>query len=997
MKKPLLLVFCLLLVGQAISQNYGMFSYVTQGGQTIYYQVENGAAVIVPPNGYTRWRTWVGYTQPTGELVIPDVINNYPVRRIAMYAFADCNGLTSVSVPDNVTQIGQQSFCSCYNMESVHLGAGVMQIGTEAFAQCTSLVSITWPDSIRSIGMRSFSGCVALDTVYIPASATIGDDAFNSVPCISYGGASWFGCPWGALSMVKYHSSPFYYADAAHTVIVGFDTSATNVVIPNTVRMIADNAFRNIASITSVTVSGNLSSIGSRAFEYCTGLQSVVLPDSIGSLGACAFHACTSLGSVIIPFVQYIQEGYTFDSCISLQSAVFSDARTGLTAGMFRDCRHLVEVLLPNSNHIPAWCFWHCENLGNIVIPFSVSSIYRESFWGCYSLSRMLLTNPNPPQFYDCIEGETPISGSADLRVVIPCAALQSYQSSWGDFTFECLQLDSITVLSSNPTQGAAGILSAPGNSTVIIKAIPNYGHHFTSWNDGDTVNPRLITVTKDTTFIAMFARNTYYVSVQSADPVMGSASGGDSVEFLGTASVSAVPSYGYHFVSWNDGDTNNPRSVVVTQDSLIVALFGYNQYSLSLAVDTDVHGTVAGEGVYNYLSECTIAAVPAYGYHFTAWNDGDTGNPRVVTLVQDSTFTALFDRNSYYISAVSCNDTMGTAHGSSTVLFQDSVTIAATANYGYRFARWNDGSTVNPRTVHVVGDVTYIAYFDRETFVLSVQTDDSSRGHVSGGGSFEYLSQHTITATANYGYHFVQWSDGVTDSSRSVMLTCDTAFTAIFSPNQYTLSVVSGDESKGAVFGGGVYDFGDTVTVTATPSEHCHFLRWNDGSVENPREITIQGDGVMTAFFAVDTHVVTVEVDNISHGGVEGGGQFEYGHPCTVTATAYSGYVFVRWSNGATHNPYTFAVLADTTLVAVFAEESTEGIELDQPKGITIRIVGMRIIVEGGLDDKVSVYDDCGRLLATGMSALQAVVPTSGTYLVKVGDNPARKVVVVR
>lgn len=59
-------------------------------------------------------------------------------------------------------------------------------------------------------------------------------------------------------------------------------------------------------------------------------------------------------------------------------------------------------------------------------------------------------------------------------------------------------------------------------------------------------------------------------------------------------------------------------------------------------------------------------------------------------------------------------------------------------------------------------------------------------------------------------------------------------------------------------------------------------------------------------------------------HGNVEGGGEFEYGTPCTITATAYSGYRFVRWSNGVTYNPYTFAVTTDMELTAIFVEEGS-------------------------------------------------------------------------
>ena len=471
-------------------------------------------------------------------------------------------------------------------------------------------------------------------------------------------------------------------------------------------------------------------------------------------------------------------------------------------------------------------------------------------------------------------------------------------------------------------TTSGAGIFNYLTPST--ISATANYGYHFAHWNDGNTDNPRTITLTQDTTFTAFFEKNSYSIEVLSDNNTMGQALGGDTVLYLDSITISATSNYGYHFAHWQDNNTDNPRTVQVTQNKTYTAYFDYNQYTISLDVDTAIHGNVSGSGNYNYLSNRTISATANYGYHFTNWSDGNTSNPRTITLTQDTSFTAFFERNSYVVTVLSNNNTMGQVTGSDTVLYLDSITINATSNYGYHFTHWQDNNTDNPRTVQVTQNKTYTAYFDYDQFTLIVQSDNTTQGNVSGGGNYNYLSNRTITATPTYGHHFTYWNDGVTENPRIITLTQDTSFTAHFEPNQYTLTVNAGEH--GTATGSGTYNFGDTITIQAFPDDHYHFTRWNDGNTDNPRQYRIEDNITLTAFFVIDTYTVSVVSSDIIRGMVEASGtEFVYGTPCTVTATAYTGYTFAGWSNGITANPYTFAVISDVELTALFVEEGEE------------------------------------------------------------------------
>lgn len=176
-----------------------------------------------------------------------------------------------------------------------------------------------------------------------------------------------------------------------------------------------------------------------------------------------------------------------------------------------------------------------------------------------------------------------------------------------------------------------------------------------------------------------------------------------------------------------------------------------------------------------------------------------------------------------------------------------------------------------------------------------------------------------SLWAIPAYGYSFTTWSDGITDNPRTIS-DDDTSLTANFSIRQFYIDLISSDSTKGTVVGGGWHNYMDTIVISAIPATiHHHFIRWSDNDTSSVRTIVVTKNRTLTAYFEIDRHTVTVAPNNILYGTTEGGGERDYGQPITLTATAYSGYQFVRWSNGATYNPYTFAVTGDTSLVALF------------------------------------------------------------------------------
>lgn len=116
--------------------------------------------------------------QSVTEVEIPSKIKGLPVT-IIEEAFYGCENLTSITIPESVTSIGDLAFFYCKNLISITIPDGVTSIGVNAFGYCTSLTSITIPNSVTSIGNYALEYCTSLTSITIPDSvASIGNGAF---------------------------------------------------------------------------------------------------------------------------------------------------------------------------------------------------------------------------------------------------------------------------------------------------------------------------------------------------------------------------------------------------------------------------------------------------------------------------------------------------------------------------------------------------------------------------------------------------------------------------------------------------------------------------------------------------------------------------------------------------------------------------------------------------------------------------------------------------
>jgi hypothetical protein len=236
--------------------------------------------------------------------------------------------------------------------------------------------------------------------------------------------------------------------------------------------------------------------------------------------------------------------------------------------------------------------------------------------------------------------------------------------------------------------------------------------------------------------------------------------------------------------------------------DTALTATFVPNTYTVEVTSSDTTMGNAYGSGTYNYGNTANLSASALSGYHFVQWSDGNTDNPRSLTVIGNVSLTAQFAINTYTLTVLSNNTTMGTATGSGTYTHNSTVNISAEANYGYHFVQWNDGDTTNPRLITMTHNATYTAIFTADTFTITVISSNGAYGSVSGSGTYNYNTPALISATPFYGYHFVQWNDGNTDNPRTVTVTENTGYTAYFASNIYSVTALSSSPASGTVTG---------------------------------------------------------------------------------------------------------------------------------------------------------------------------------------------------
>jgi hypothetical protein len=387
-------------------------------------------------------------------------------------------------------------------------------------------------------------------------------------------------------------------------------------------------------------------------------------------------------------------------------------------------------------------------------------------------------------------------------------------------------------------------------------------------------------------------------------------------------------------------------------------------------------NGTLEGTLIQTVEKDSDAIAVKAIadaGYHFTQWSDGVTSNPRTDINVQsDMTVTSEFviDLTPEYTLTYIAGEN-GSLTGTLVQTVEegaDATVVMASADSGYHFKKWSDGLTDNTRTdINVQSDITVTAEFvidPKPVFTLTYTA--GANGTLEGTliQTVEKDSDGTAVAALAYaGYHFTQWSDGVTANPRTdENVQSDMTVTAEFviDPTpEYTLIYTAGANGRleGTLIQT-VEEGSDASAVKAVADAGYHFTQWSDGETTNPRtDVNVQLDLTVTAEFVIDpTPEYTLTYTAGANGRLEGTliQTVEEGSDASaVKAVADAGYHFTQWSDGVKANPRTDEnVQLDMTVTAEFVIDPTPEYTLTYTAGANGTLEGTLIqTVEKGSD----------------------------------------------
>ena len=510
--------------------------------------------------------------------------------------------------------------------------------------------------------------------------------------------------------------------------------------------------------------------------------------------------------------------------------------------------------------------------------------------------------------------------------------------------------------------------------------------------------------VTGDTTATAMFGINSYDLTatVAESDDVRGtvqiaytdpqgntqSTAAGQTASATAqggsTSTLTATAETGYHFVEWQDNlntqnnpSAQNPLTTTVAGD--YTAVFDTNSYQItgSVAAASSEWGSVEGSGVYRHFTTATLTAMPIEHYHFEQWEDGNTQNPRVIDVTGEESHEATFAIDRFIVEWSSNDETMGHVVGPYDNHTTGNPIPRLQGSYGTQFNltaspaehhmldHWSTGQTTNVITVTITEDAEIVANFKHVPYSVSVASENETMGTVDGSvASVEWQQSTEISATANYGYHFVQWNDGNTANPRTVTINeeHDYSFTALFAKNQYTVTVVTGDATRGSVSGTTTVDYLTDVEISATANEHYHFEQWEDGNMQNPRTVTVTANATYRAYFAPDKYTVTGLADQ-GQGSVTGSGSYAYLSNAMLTAEPACGYLFDHWSDESTESTITFQVTGEMSYTAFFrpAVVDTVTVEVHDTTVVTNTVTvhdTTYIDIHDSIDVTVHVHD---------------------------------------
>ena len=349
------------------------------------------------------------------------------LREIPENAFAGCENLEILMLPEKITSIGKGAFSGCAGLRHINLPENLTSIGEDAFAGCKAMESISLPRGFKSIGKGAFAGCTALTQADFHDLKSLGEGAFT-------------GCR--RMTNLFFHGETIRLPAISRGAFADC-TSLENIIFHDSTKTIEENAFAGCTGLKKLDFSfdGGLRTIKKNAFLACTGLRSIALPEEFKSIEEGAFAGCTALESVAISGKAAVAPG-AFEGCVKLRNfeiegkrleslawlAPFFEGKTPRLSisddieiigdGAFRDCGFLLPIKIPEDvTVIGKHAFAGLADMKEITIPRKVTVIGEGAFAGCGGLTKLAFEDNSELQTI----GDRAFEGCAELvKIEVP-------------------------------------------------------------------------------------------------------------------------------------------------------------------------------------------------------------------------------------------------------------------------------------------------------------------------------------------------------------------------------------------------------------------------------------------------------------------------------------------------------------------------------------------------------------------------------------------------
>ena len=370
----------------------------------------------------------------TGRIVIPETVKfnkvTYTVTSIGNAAFAYCDKLTEVVLPNTITNIGANAFNFCYDLSKVNIPAGVTTIGPNAFGICTSLLNLEVPTTVT----------------------TIGSNAFRLVPNIIYSGSD-SDAPWAARAKNGFVDGMLVYEDASKTSLLACSSLATGTLkFSSPLVYIGPYAFLYCANLDSLRLPSTVERIDKYAFYGATAMISLVVPNTVTTIGVYAFDRVPNViykGTLTGTWGQKSLNGFvdgdlvyeddTQTTLLAVSSKIkgqLNVPNTVKTVGPYAFASNFAGITYPmlgsSVETIGNGAFYSCPNLTTIILPRTVKNIGNYAFYDCLGIKTFVCEASTLPTLGT--DAFTELDSKLIHRIYVPAESLTAYKTNWSTY-----------------------------------------------------------------------------------------------------------------------------------------------------------------------------------------------------------------------------------------------------------------------------------------------------------------------------------------------------------------------------------------------------------------------------------------------------------------------------------------------------------------------------------------------------------------------------------